>query len=362
MKHMLRICPVAQLQESTREWCSSPETPCWAIPILGEVYSLRRGQERYANDEIGEFLEHPTSEHLLKTLFSDGSTVYHIEVPRLRPSVSSKGSTKISEHKIVESRQLRSRTPSVVRNESKAGNENIEQTSPSFKVESSEPQLMEIGYAEDMPSVEAPNKTEFLDVDDTAFQLPDMQEALAQYSKSTTSSCLGLSTSTEHNPFLNVGTEQLLGYHSTMSACATAPTKRSTIGARTGSVFKGMVGGSYPLSYPQSEDCATGNVQQSGTGWPGIEDASLSTSSITQCHLAAHGLPSAISAADDGRNCISGGSLISNRRGSSYDETFVIPSELPIMYGQESPWCYTASADDPAPCTIDPRSGFLSKS
>ena len=58
MKHMLSICPVSLLEESTMELRpSSKECVWWSL--LEEIYSVRRKQQRYEHQEIGKDLSQP---------------------------------------------------------------------------------------------------------------------------------------------------------------------------------------------------------------------------------------------------------------------------------------------------------------
>ena len=59
MKHMLQICPVTFLQESTKD--SYPGFSNWVCYILKEIYSLRRKQELYEKGKIGKSLVYPKS-------------------------------------------------------------------------------------------------------------------------------------------------------------------------------------------------------------------------------------------------------------------------------------------------------------
>lgn len=52
LKHMLKICPVATLKDSTNEVLSKIKP--LARDHLREIYRLREKQERYENKEIGE--------------------------------------------------------------------------------------------------------------------------------------------------------------------------------------------------------------------------------------------------------------------------------------------------------------------
>lgn len=55
MKHMLRICPVAVLRESTQELKSKVPSRVW--DILNDIYFIRGKQERFEDGGIGKSLK-----------------------------------------------------------------------------------------------------------------------------------------------------------------------------------------------------------------------------------------------------------------------------------------------------------------
>ena len=55
MKHMLRICSVAFLEDSTRENNPKIDTQTWVY--LKEIYGLRKKEESYQREEIGKTQE-----------------------------------------------------------------------------------------------------------------------------------------------------------------------------------------------------------------------------------------------------------------------------------------------------------------
>ena len=76
LKHMLKICPVAMLQDSTNEIQSKLKP--FAREHLREIYRLRDKQERFKNKEIGrQSAKSPAYFSQLKSL--DGDSRIHVE-------------------------------------------------------------------------------------------------------------------------------------------------------------------------------------------------------------------------------------------------------------------------------------------
>ena len=139
MKHMLSICPVSLLEESTMELRPSSRNCVW-WSILEEIYSIRRKQQRFENQEIGRSSSQPvlTLLHAHKRRL-DGGTTIHVEVPPLVLTSLSRGSIVGPDLKIKDSQPQIDSGAGASSAVLKLAAPKVEDSFPSLKSETAEP-------------------------------------------------------------------------------------------------------------------------------------------------------------------------------------------------------------------------------
>ena len=183
MKHMLSICPVSLLEESTMELRPSSKSCVW-WSILEEIYAIRRKLQRFEDQEIGRSssqralsLPHTHKRHL------DGSTTIHVEVPPSVLTSMSRGSIVGTDVKIKNSQPQNDPRAAASSAPLNLTVFKVEDSSPSLKTERAEPAPALDDYPQRISFDEAHNEMGDPNGNDMNFPIPLLTQGQASGSR-----------------------------------------------------------------------------------------------------------------------------------------------------------------------------------